>query len=70
MTAEGLEVLIRSNEWLTHVLTTVRAARLSDALNGVWRRNPARVSPEQSAARLARHRPGHRWPGVTVIPPG
>ena len=190
MTAEGLEVLIRSNEWLTHVLTTVRAARLSDAwvgagalrdlvwgecfgsgfvpgdvrdvdvaffdpldpsrdsdrratallhkldpqvpweatkqaavhtwypaefggpevpplssiaeaigtwpetatavavrlaaerievcapfglddlLNGVWRHNPARVSPEQSAARLARHRPGHRWPGVTVIPPG
>ena len=42
---------------------------LADLLDGVWRRNPRRVSIERSMARLARHRPEHRWPGVTVIPP-
>lgn len=43
---------------------------LTDLLGGVWRRNPRRVSLDRSAARLARHRPAQRWPGVTVIPPG
>ncbi|HEX6872203.1 MAG TPA: nucleotidyltransferase family protein [Micromonosporaceae bacterium] len=42
---------------------------LADLLGGVWRRNPARVSVERSIARLARHRPELRWPGVTVIRP-
>jgi uncharacterized protein len=42
---------------------------VTDLLAGVWRRNPRRVSMEQSLARLARHRPRDRWPGVTVIPP-
>lgn len=42
---------------------------LADLLDGVWRRNPARVSVEFSAARLARHRVTQRWPSVTVIPP-
>jgi uncharacterized protein len=42
---------------------------LTDLLAGVWRRNPRRVSLEESLARLARHRPGDRWPGVKVIPP-
>ncbi len=42
---------------------------LADLLDGVWRRNPARVSLENSAARLARHRVTQRWPDVTVIPP-
>jgi hypothetical protein len=42
---------------------------LEDLLNGVWRRNPARVSRVQSEHRLARHRPSHRWPRVTVVPP-
>ncbi|GAA3741824.1 hypothetical protein GCM10022225_26690 [Plantactinospora mayteni] len=41
---------------------------LADLLN-VWRRNPRRVSVQQSLARLARHQPQQRWPGVTVIPP-
>jgi hypothetical protein len=41
---------------------------LDDLLAGVWRRNPRRVSVEQSRARLDRHRPPERWPGVTVIP--
>ncbi|HEX2774075.1 MAG TPA: nucleotidyltransferase family protein, partial [Micromonosporaceae bacterium] len=39
---------------------------LADLLDGVWRRNPRRVSLEQSQARLARHRPQERWPGVRL----
>ncbi len=42
---------------------------LTDLLGGVWRRNPRRISLDRSLARLARHRPDQRWPGVTVIPP-
>jgi hypothetical protein len=43
---------------------------LADLMAGVWRRNPRRVSLAESRARLARHRPAERWPGVRVIPPG
>jgi uncharacterized protein len=43
---------------------------VDDLLNGVWRRNPRRISVEQSRARLERHRPHARWPGVTVVAPG
>jgi hypothetical protein len=42
---------------------------LADLLDGVWRRNPARVSLARSYERLARHRPGERWPGIRVVPP-
>ena len=42
---------------------------LTDLLDGVWRRNPGRVSLAESLARLERHRPAERWPGVTVIMP-
>jgi hypothetical protein len=42
---------------------------LADLLDGVWRRNPRRISIEVSRARLARHQPQRRWPGVTVIQP-
>jgi hypothetical protein len=42
---------------------------LSDLLDGVWRRNPARVSLAVSRERLARHRPAERWPGIRVVPP-
>jgi hypothetical protein len=42
---------------------------LADLLNGVWRRNPERVTIDRSKARLARQRPAERWPSVTVIPP-
>jgi hypothetical protein len=42
---------------------------LDDLLDGVWRRNPRRVSLERSLARLERHQPRVRWPGVRVIPP-
>jgi hypothetical protein len=41
----------------------------ADLLGGVWCRNPRRVSVEQSRARLDRHQPQKRWPGVTVMPP-
>lgn len=41
---------------------------LADLLDGVWRRNPVRISAEFSAARLARQQVGRRWPSVTVIP--
>jgi len=40
---------------------------LDDLLDGVWRRNPTRVSPDRSRQRLARHRPAERWPGVRVV---
>ncbi|MEV5766107.1 nucleotidyltransferase family protein [Micromonospora sp. NPDC052213] len=40
---------------------------LYDLLDGVWRRNPTRVSEHTSQQRLARHRPAQRWPGVRVI---
>lgn len=42
---------------------------LADLLGGVWRVNPARVTPEVSRARLARQRVADRWRGVTVVPP-
>lgn len=42
---------------------------LDDLLGGVWRPNPARVTPAISMARLARQRVRARWPRVTVIPP-
>ena len=42
---------------------------LRDLMDGIWRRNPRRVSLAYSLTRLARHRPAQRWPGVTVIRP-
>ncbi|SCL22733.1 hypothetical protein GA0070624_2596 [Micromonospora rhizosphaerae] len=42
---------------------------LDDLLDGVWRRNPGRVTVELSRARLARHEPSRRWPQVKIIPP-
>jgi hypothetical protein len=42
---------------------------LTDLMRGVWRRNPRRISLDESLARLRRHRPAERWPGVTVLRP-
>lgn len=42
---------------------------LADLLDGVWRVNPVRVTPETSRARLARQQVESRWPRVRVIPP-
>jgi uncharacterized protein len=39
---------------------------LADLLQGIWRVNPARVTPPISKARLARQRVRDRWPWVTV----
>ncbi len=43
---------------------------LTDLLDGVWRRNPHRVSLDLSRQRLARHNPAGRWPRVQIIEPG
>lgn len=43
---------------------------LTDLLEGIWRVNPVRVTPEVSMARLAKQRVRIRWPGVTIVPPG
>ena len=42
---------------------------VTDLMQGVWRRNPRRVSLDESLARLRRHNPSQRWPGVRVIAP-
>jgi hypothetical protein len=42
---------------------------LTDLLDGVWRVNPRRVTLSTSLARLARHDPARRWPGVRVVTP-
>lgn len=39
---------------------------LDDLLDGVWRRNPTRVTPEEYERRLRRKDPAARWPGVRV----
>lgn len=42
---------------------------VDDLLDGIWRRNPRRVSRAQSRARLARHNPAVRRLAVRVIAP-
>jgi hypothetical protein len=42
---------------------------LADLLDGVWRRNPRRITLARSRERLARQHPATRWPGVRVIEP-
>ena len=45
----------------------VCAARAGRLLDGVWHRNPLRISVHLFRARLARHDPARRWPGARVI---
>ena len=40
---------------------------LDDLLDGVWRRNPVRVTDAEWQARLDRKRPRERWPGITLV---
>jgi uncharacterized protein len=40
---------------------------LDDLLDGVWRTNAVRVTPAESAKRLAKKEPATRWPGVRVV---
>jgi hypothetical protein len=42
---------------------------VGDLLDGVWRRNPRRITVELSRNRLGRHEPARRWPGVRVVEP-
>jgi hypothetical protein len=51
------------------VLEVIAPHGLDDLLDGVWRRNPVRVTIEESARRLRRKQPQNRWPGVRVHPP-
>jgi hypothetical protein len=39
---------------------------LDDLLDGVWRRNPTRVTEHEYQRRLTAKRPRDRWPGVLV----
>jgi hypothetical protein len=40
---------------------------LDDLLDGVWRRNPTRVTEDEYIQRLARKQPASRWPGIRVL---
>jgi hypothetical protein len=40
---------------------------LDDLFDGIWRRNPRRVTVREYRARLERKRPGQRWRGITVV---
>jgi uncharacterized protein len=60
-------VAVRRTE--TGVLEVVAPLGLDDLLDGAWRRNPTRVTVEESARRLGRKQPEARWPGVRVYPP-
>lgn len=42
---------------------------LDDLLDGVWRRNPRRITVELSRSRLSRHDLRRRWPRIKVIAP-
>jgi uncharacterized protein len=48
-------------------LTITAPLGLDDLLDGVWRSNPVRVTPDEAARRLAKKDPGKRWPGVRVV---
>lgn len=40
---------------------------LDDVLDGIWRTNPVRVTPEEAAKRLQKKAPRQRWPAVRVL---
>ncbi|WP_341477408.1 nucleotidyltransferase family protein [Micromonospora globispora] len=61
--------ILRPNRDPAATLQVCAPFGLDDLLNGIWRRNPRRVTVELSRARLARHEPSRRWPRVKIIPP-
>jgi hypothetical protein len=65
-TATAVAVRLTGN----HAIEIYAPLGLEDLLGGIWRRNPRRISIDQSRARLARHDPQTRWPRVTIVPPG
>jgi hypothetical protein len=40
---------------------------LDDLLDGIWRTNAVRVTPEEAAKRLRKKAPHERWPAVRVL---
>jgi hypothetical protein len=52
-----------------HHIEVCAPHQLDDLLDGVWRRNPTRVSIDESQRRLARHAVATRWPTVTIVDP-
>ena len=64
-TATAVAVRLRTDR----VIDVCAPLGLADLLNGIWRRNPRRISVQRSLARLDRHDPRTRWPQVTVVPP-
>jgi hypothetical protein len=48
-------------------LTIAAPHGVDDLLDGVWRRNPVRVTEEESGRRLAKKAPTERWPRVRVV---
>jgi uncharacterized protein len=40
---------------------------LDDLLDGIWRRNPRRVTLREYRARVERKQPTQRWRGITVV---
>lgn len=58
-------VAVRADE--TQRITVRAPLGLDDLLDGIWRRNPRRVTAEQSRNRLQRHQPSERWPAVRVL---
>lgn len=61
-TAVAVAVRLRDD-----VLEIAAPLGLDDLLDGVWRRNPRRVTVDEYRRRLARKRPEARWPGVRVV---
>ena len=47
---------------------TAAAGGVADLINGVCRRNPRRVSPEEYRRRLKRKDAARRWPNVIIAP--
>jgi hypothetical protein len=48
-------------------LTVAAPHGLDDVLDGIWRTNAVRVTPDVVAERLRKKAPHERWPGVRVI---
>lgn len=48
-------------------LTVAAPHGLDDLLDGVWRANPGRVTPDEARRRFDRKQVGKRWPAVRIL---
>jgi hypothetical protein len=62
-TATAIGVRLHAND----ALEIAAPFGLNDLLDGVWRRNPRRVSAAEYRRRIERKRPDLRWPAVRVV---